>query len=70
MEEAEKSSEAASNIYDMVKPGQSIEITIDTLAKGIDNYHIDVRLSKRFSSDVKKLIALLVSQVAVPRPKN
>ena len=47
-----------------------MQISIATLSKGIDNYHIDVRLSKKFSSDVKKLVGLLISQSAVPKPKN
>ncbi|NKB34549.1 MAG: hypothetical protein GKR91_15765 [Pseudomonadales bacterium] len=64
------SSEETHNIYDMVETERSISISIDTLSKGIDNYHIDVRLSKKFTSEVKKLVALLISQVAVPKPKN
>ena len=47
-----------------------MQISIATLSKGIDNYHIDVRLSKKFTSDVKKLVGLLISQSAVPKPKN
>ena len=43
---------------------------IENLSKGIDNYHIDVRLSSKFSSDIKKLVALLVSQIAIPKPKH
>lgn len=64
------SSEETHNIYDMVQSEQSIGISIDTLSKGIDNYHIDIRLSKKFASDIKKLVSLLISQVAVPKPKN
>ena len=62
--------EVSHNIYEMVGQGRSVQLSIDKLSRGIDNYHIDVRLSKKFSSDVKKLVALLVSQLAVPKPKN
>lgn len=37
--------------------------------RGIDNYRIDVRLSRRFSADIRNLVTLLVSQLAVPNPK-
>ena len=47
-----------------------MQISIDSLSRGIDNYHVDIRLSRRFSTDVKKLSALLISQLAVPKPKN
>ncbi len=62
--------EEVHNIFEMVKEERSMQISIATLSKGIDNYHIDVRLSKKFSSDVKKLVGLLISQSAVPKPKN
>ncbi|MCG8414326.1 MAG: hypothetical protein MI746_08920 [Pseudomonadales bacterium] len=62
--------ESAKDLIDQVETERSVQITIDTLARGIDNYHIDIRLSRRFASDVKKLTSLLVSQLAVPKPKN
>ncbi|MDA1369222.1 MAG: hypothetical protein O2971_00465 [Proteobacteria bacterium] len=62
--------EEVHNIFEMVKEERSMQISIATLSKGIDNYHIDVRLSKKFTSDVKKLVGLLISQSAVPKPKN
>ena len=57
------------NIFDRVDRGRSIQLSIESLSRGIDNYHVDVKLSKRFSSDVKKLASLLVTQIAVPNPK-
>ena len=63
-------SEAAKSLLDQVESERTIQISIDSLSRGIDNYHIDIRLSRRFSSDVKKITRLLVSQLAVPKPKN
>lgn len=55
--------------FSLLDSAQSIDVSTDGLAKGIDNYHIDVNLSRKFSSDSRKLIALLIPQVATPRPK-
>ncbi len=63
-------SEVATTLLEEVETHRSLQISIDSMLRGIDNYHIDVRLSRRFASDVKKLIALLTSQLAVPKPKN
>ena len=63
-------SEVSHNIFEMVDQTRSVELSIDRLSKGIDNYHIDIKLSKRFSSDIKKLVGLLVPQIAVPKPKH
>lgn len=49
---------------------RTLSLTIEGLARGIDNYHIDVRLSKKFCASAKKLVDLLVPQVAVPNPKS
>ncbi len=62
--------ESVKDLIDQVETERSVQITIDSLARGIDNYHIDIRLSRRFASDVKKLVSLLVSQLSVPKPKN
>lgn len=62
--------ETANSLLEQIEPERSIQISIDSLSRGIDNYHIDIRLSRRFASDVKKLSGLLVSQLAVPKPKN
>lgn len=64
------SSQTNTNIFDSVAPDQSVQLQIDSLQKGIDNYHVDIKLSKKFTSDVKKLVPMLVSQIAVPKPKN
>lgn len=57
------------SIFSILEPTRVISISTDGLSRGIDNYHIDVRLSRKFSSDTKKLIALLIPQVATPKPK-
>ncbi len=64
------SSESVNSLIAQVEPERSMQINVDTLARGIDNYHIDIRLSRRFASDVKKLVSLLVSQLGVPKPKS
>jgi len=53
-----------------IDQNRNIHLSIEKLSKGIDNYHIDVKLSRKFSSDIKKIVALLVSQIAIPKPKN
>tara|TARA_B110000858_G_scaffold157616_1_gene180454 strand:+ start:37567 stop:39867 length:2301 start_codon:yes stop_codon:yes gene_type:complete len=58
------------SLFEAIEKNRSIQLSIDKLAKGIDNYHIDVKLSSKFSSNIKKLVALLVSQLAIPKPKN
>lgn len=63
-------SDIKQNIFEELEQHRTVQLSIDKLSKGIDNYHIDVKLSNKFASDVKKLVALLVSQVAVPKPKN
>lgn len=55
---------------DKVEPDYSVLLQIDNLSRGIDNYHIDIKLSKKFTSDVKKLVPMLVSQIALPKPKH
>ncbi len=63
-------SEISHNIFETIERSRKVQISIGKLSKGIDNYHIDVKLSKKFTSDVKKLVALLVSQAAIPNPKR
>ena len=63
-------SKSDTSLFEMTHPSRGVQLSIDKLSKGIDNYHIDVKLSTKFSSDIKKLVALLVSQVAIPKPKN
>jgi len=63
-------SEINTSLIDAVDHNRNIRLSISKLSKGIDNYHIDVKLSSKFSSDLKKLVALLVSQLAIPKPKH
>ena len=63
-------SKSDTSLFETTHQGRDVQLSIDKLSKVIDNYHIDVKLSTKFSSDIKKLVALLVSQVAIPKPKN
>ncbi|MDP6096210.1 MAG: hypothetical protein QGG67_09525 [Gammaproteobacteria bacterium] len=58
------------NKIDLIEQTRLVELNIENLSKGVDNYHIDVKLSRKFCSISKKLITLLVSQQARPNPKN
>lgn len=48
------------NIFNDVVVPQTWKLDISSLNKGIDNYHVDVRLSKQFRSDLKILITELI----------
>lgn len=48
------------NIFNDIKTPETWKLDISGLNKGIDNYHVDVRLSKQFCSDLKVLIAELI----------
>lgn len=61
---------ANNSLLEAIDPSRRLQLSIEKLSRGIDNYHIDVKLSSKFSSDMKKLVALLVSQIAIPKPKN
>ena len=63
-------SETKHQLFEKVEPDRSVLVQIENLSRGIDNYHIDIKLSKKFTSDVKKLVPMLVSQIAVPKPKH
>jgi hypothetical protein len=63
-------SKASISLFETIDQNRSVQLSIDKLSKGIDNYHIDVKLSSKFSSDIKKLASLLVSQLATPKPKQ
>jgi len=63
-------SKANTSLLEAIEKNRSVQLSIEKLSKGIDNYHIDVKLSSKFSSDIKKLVALLVSQIAIPKPKH
>ncbi|PCJ28202.1 MAG: hypothetical protein COA96_01455 [SAR86 cluster bacterium] len=63
-------SEVNQNVFEKLERSRAVKISMDKLSKGIDNYHIDVKLSKKFTSDIKKLVALLIPQVAIPKPKH
>lgn len=64
------SSYPTDSLFANIEDAQDIQLSASGLSKGIDNYHIDVKLSKKFSSDIKKLVTLLISQLAVPKPKS
>jgi len=62
--------ESEESILSLLSPDHSITLSIDGLQRGINNYHIDVLLSRKFQSDAKKVISLLVQQIAVQEPKQ
>jgi len=62
--------EITSSLFEDLETERLVQISSESLLRGIDNYHIDVRLSRRFCSDTRKLVGLLVSQQAVPQPKQ
>jgi hypothetical protein len=64
------SSLSEESIHTFLKPEQLISVSMDGLQRGINNYHVDVLLSRKFSSEAKKIIALLVQQIAVAKPKQ
>jgi hypothetical protein len=64
------SPQSEESILSLLNHDQSISISMAGLKRGIDNYHIDILLSRKFLSDAKKVIALLVQQVAVSEPKQ
>lgn len=53
----------------VVPEPHSLSLTIETLSRGIDNYHIDVKLSKQFSGHIRKIADTLVTQTATPNFK-
>lgn len=59
-----------SSLFADIETERLVQISSESLHRGIDNYHIDVRLSRRFCSDVRKLVNLVVSQQAVPQPRQ
>lgn len=56
-------------LRDRIETGRSIRIDIDSLTRGIDNHRIDVKLSSRYSAEVRKLVKALVTRFAVPNPQ-
>ena len=62
------SSKASTRLFETIEQNRSAQLSIDKLSKGIDNYHIDVKISSKFSPNIKKLAALFVSQIAIPKP--
>lgn len=60
----------ASSLFEDTEPERLVQISSESLLRGIDNYHVDVRLSRRFCADIRKLVSLLVSQQAVPQPRQ
>ncbi len=46
-----------------------LHIDIEDLRRGVDNYHVDVRISPKFSSDVRKLVTVLLQQAIAQNPQ-
>lgn len=62
-------SPAQESLLTLLETQPNITLSTEGLARGINNYHIDVKLSRKYCSDIKKLSALLVPQIATPKPK-
>jgi hypothetical protein len=43
-----------------------LKLDLGELRKGINNYHVDVRISPRFAADVRRLVSALMQQTTVP----
>lgn len=52
------------DIFSTVKVPPTLQLDISSIPKGIDNYHIDVKLSARFCQDLHNLITQLLPQEA------
>lgn len=53
----------ASNGEGMPKPLSVLHIDLSELRRGVDNYHIDVRLSPKFTKDVRQLADILLQKL-------
>lgn len=61
---------ASTDIFDHVERSRSYELSFSKLAKGIDNFHIDVRLSKQYCSELRKLVGTLLPQNTIQKQKK
>ncbi len=43
-----------------------LKLDLGELRKGINNYHVDVRISPRFAADVRRLVSALMQQATIP----
>lgn len=46
-----------------------LRIDLGDLRKGINNYHVDVRISQRFANDVRRLATALIQQATTQNPQ-
>lgn len=60
--------EAPEFLLDRIELQRAIHISFESMSRGIDNYRYDVRLSSRFTADVRKIVRTLVSVYAKPTP--
>jgi hypothetical protein len=51
---------------DVVTQLPPLKLDLGELRKGINNYHVDVRISPRFASDVRRLVSALMQQATIP----
>lgn len=49
-----------------LSPAPALRLELAELRKGVNNYHIDVRISPKFSTDVRRLATALLSQALAP----
>ena len=66
-------SETSSELFSLSKVPKSWVINTSGLKKGIDNYHVDVKISARFNGALKKLVTGLLDEAtafAAGKPVN
>lgn len=58
------------NAIEQLRVLPKLDIRLDELRKGVDNYHVDVRISPRFSNDVRRVANALFLQSASQNPQS
>lgn len=53
-----------------LSPAPALRLDLAGLRKGVNNYHIDVRISPKFSADVRRLATSLLSQATAPNAQT
>ncbi|MDP1932251.1 MAG: hypothetical protein Q8L60_12420 [Gammaproteobacteria bacterium] len=47
----------------------TLRLDLSALRRGVNNYHIDVRISPKFTGDVRRLVTALMTQATSPNPQ-
>ncbi len=54
----------------VLAPAPALRLDLSGLRKGVNNYHIDVRVSPKFSADVRRLATTLLTQAISSSPHS